>query len=311
MQIVKAEGGDTSSSDAIGLRDRRSAALAQLANIIDIKAVEQPTGDVTVFAGGEFLVTAGTFREVTASSSTDRGLSVAEIRIKATDSPIAVTGGKLAGLLQSRDEVLGGFLDGLDNLARALIFEFNKIYSGGQGLDGYSSLESEFAVTDTAAPLDQAGLTFTPANGSFRVQVLNTQTGLTTTTDIRVDLNGLDDDTSLADLAAQLDAIDGVSATITPSRRLRIQTDTSFVRFSFGGDTSGVLAALGLNTFFSGSQASDIGVSDVVRAEPCQVRRQRRRHRGRYRQRCQAGESAHAAARGRKATSRWPCSTTG
>ncbi|MDX1947980.1 MAG: flagellar hook-associated protein FlgK [Pirellulaceae bacterium] len=268
VQIVKAEGGDTSASDAIGLRDRRTAVLNDLAQLIDIKSVEQPTGDVTVFAGGEYLVAAGSYREVTALASTDRGLAIAEIRLKETDSPITAASGKLAGLIRSRDEVLGGFLDGLDNFARALMYEFNKLHAGGQGLEGYSSLESEFAVDDLGAALDQAGLKFTPSNGSFSVQVLNTQTGLSTTTDIRVDLNGLDDDTSLADLAAALDAIDGISATITPSRRLRLEADTSFVKFSFAGDTSGALAALGINTFFTGAHASDIGISREIRTSP-------------------------------------------
>ena len=268
VQVVKAEGGDTSPSDAVGLRDQRTGALRKLAQITDIKAVEQEAGDITVFTGGEYLVSAGAFREVTTVLVSDRGLASAEVRLKETDAPISVGSGKLAGLVQSRDAVLGGFLDGLDSFAQTLIYEFNKIHAGGQGLVGHSSLESEFAVTDIEAALDQAGLEFTPSNGGFQVQVLNTQTGLKTTTNVRVDLNGLDDDTSLSDLVAQFDAIDGISATITPSRRVQIEVDSPLVQFSFASDTSGALAALGLNTFFSGSHSSDIGINEVVRANP-------------------------------------------
>lgn len=268
VQVVKAEGGDTSPSDAVGLRDQRTAALKKLAKITDIKSVEQPTSDITVFTGGEYLVSAGTFRQVESALTTDRGLATAEIRLKETDAPLSVSSGKLAGLLQSRDEVLGGFLDGLDNFAQALMFEFNKLYASGQGLVGHTSLESGYSVTNADAALDQAGLEFLPVNGGFQVQVLNTQTGLKTTTFIRVDLNGLDDDTSLNDLAAQLDAVEGISATVTPSRRLRLEADSPLVQFSFANDTSGALAALGLNTFFTGTHASDIGISDVVRNNP-------------------------------------------
>jgi flagellar hook-associated protein 1 FlgK len=268
LQIVKAEGGDTSPSDAVGLRDRRAVALSDLAKLIDIKSVEQPTGDVTVFTGGEYLVFANTWRQVAVSNSDDRGLSIAEIRIAETDSPISSASGRLAGLYASRNEILGGAIDNLTEFTRALVFEFNKIYSGGQGLVGHTGLEAEFAVSDSSAPLDQAGLEFAPTNGAFQVQVLNTQTGLKQTVDVRVDLNGLDDDTSLADLAAALDAIDGISATITPSRKLQIQSDSPLVEFGFANDTSGVLAALGINTFFTGSQASSIGVSRVVQASP-------------------------------------------
>src|SRR5262249_7837828 len=42
LQIVQVEGGKTSKSDAVGLRDRRTADLSQLAQITDIRAVEQP-----------------------------------------------------------------------------------------------------------------------------------------------------------------------------------------------------------------------------------------------------------------------------
>ena len=77
--------------------------------------------------------------------------------------------------------------------------------------------------------------------------------------------NGLDDDTTLNDLAAALDAIDGISATITSAGKLEITSDSNDTEFAFDGDTSGVLAALGLNTFFTGSTARDIGVNGELR----------------------------------------------
>jgi flagellar hook-associated protein 1 FlgK len=267
VQIVTAEGGKTSPSDAVGLRDRRSLALDSLGKLIDIRAVEQTTGDVTVFAGGDYLVFQGTYRPVEIQQHEDRGQLVSEIRITDSDAQIASSSGKLAGLITSRDTILGGFLDNLDGYAKTLIGEFNKVYSGGQGLTGYNSLTSEFAVNDPAAALDQAGLKFTPTNGLFQVHVHNDQTGLTSTTDIRVNLNGLDDDVSLSGLAAQLDAVDGISATISPEGKLQIKSDAPQTSFSFADDTSGTLAALGLNTFFTGSRASDIDISALVKAD--------------------------------------------
>lgn len=270
IQITKAEGGGTLGSDAVGLRDRRGVALAELAAITDIRAVEQPTGDVTVFSGGEYLVFAGTWRKAAVSQSTDRGLNAAEIRMEETDAPISTTSGKLAGLFTARDTILAGFVDGLDDFSQALIFEFNKLYAGGQGLVGLTAVESEFAVDTAAAALDQAGLEFAPVNGGLEVQVINSQTGLTTTTPIRIDLNGLDEDTSLEDLVAQLDAIDGISASITPQRKLKLESESPLLSFAFANDTSGALAALGVNTFFSGAHAADIGVNAALRANPAQ-----------------------------------------
>src|SRR5262249_95437 len=122
-------------------------------------------------------------------------------------------------------------------------------------------------VSSVTAALDEAGLASTPTNGRFQVQVTNSQTNEKKTTDIRIDLNGLDTDTTLTDLAAQLDAIDGIAATISPTGKLQITSDAPQISFAFAGDSSGVLAALGINTFFSGTGSSNIGISQDVRAD--------------------------------------------
>jgi flagellar hook-associated protein 1 FlgK len=268
LQIAVAEGGNAIASDAVGLRDQRALTLSELAGLIDIQAVEQETGDVTVFSGGDFLVFQATFREVTAVAEPEGDLNSYEIRLAATDAPISTTSGQVAGLVASRDTILTGFLDQLDTFTKNLMYEFNKLHSSGQGLVGLNDVTGEYAVNNTAAALDHAGLTFTPVNGSFDVLVRNQQTGLTTTTQIRVDLNGLDHDTSLDDLAAALNNIEGLAAVVTPNRKLQITGDSSLVTFGFANDTSGVLAALGVNTFFSGTGAANIGVNELISRDP-------------------------------------------
>lgn len=264
IRITSTEGGDTTASDAVGLRDQRNVALSELAGLIDIKSIEQPNGSVNVFAGGDYLVFENAARFVNAKLDIDRGLAVAEIRITETDSELTASSGEIEGLITARDGVMGGFLDKLDGLARSLAFEFNKVFSSGQGLKGHTDVISEFAVDDDTAALDAAGLEYTPVNGGFDILVKNKQTGLTETTHIRVDLNGLDEDTSLDDLAAALDGVSGISATVNIDGHLRIASDSAAVEFSFANDSSGVLAALGVNTFFTGSSATDIGINSVV-----------------------------------------------
>lgn len=268
IKVAAAEGGVVGKSDAVGIRDERAKSLDELAKLIEIRTSEQPTGDITVFIGGEYLISQGTRREVKAFDATQGGYKRTEIRLVDTDSPITVTGGKLRGLLAARDEVMGDYLTNLDDFAQTLMVEFNKIHSSGQGLTGYSSLTSEFSVADTQKPLDEAQLPFTVQNGSFQVLTTNRQTGLTTTRDIRVDLNGLDADDSLATLVTAINDVDGISAVATPDRRLQITSDTPNVSFSFANDTSGALAALGVNTFFSGRGARDIAVATAVKSDP-------------------------------------------
>jgi len=273
IRISETESGDVSTSDAVGLRDQRLQALEDLSKLINIRVQEQPNGSVVVYSGSDFLIFGGVARDVEVVLDSDRGLSVADIHLKATDAPLNPESGELRGLLDSRDEVFGGFLDSLDEFAQTLTFEFNKLYSRGQGLNGFQKLTSEFAVDDAELPLNQAGLKYTPVNGSFQVTTRSRMTGQVETTDIIVDLNRLGDDMTLdkpdsPSLVAALDAIDGISASMTADRKLSITADSGDIEFAFGGDTSGILAALGLNTFFSGTSARDLGVNEVLSDDP-------------------------------------------
>lgn len=268
IRIAELEGGDTSRSDAVGLRDARNAALQSLSEITDIRVEELPSGGVAVYAGSNYLVYEGISRHVQVTLTDDSGEALAGIEIVETGSQLESAHGRLAGLRSARDDVLGGFLDGLDNLASALIQEFNRVFTSGQGLTGFQELSSESGVSDVNEPLDQAGLTFIPESGSFEVLVYDEQTGLHSTHRIDVNLNGLDTDTTLASLAGKLDAIQGVFAEIGHNRELVLRSESDVQSFAFANDSSGVLAALGLNTFFSGTGASDIGVRQFVREDP-------------------------------------------
>jgi flagellar hook-associated protein 1 FlgK len=74
--------------------------------------------------------------------------------------------------------------------------------------------------------------------------------------------------TSLADLAATLNAIDGIKAIVTNDNRIEISAESAEIEFSFANDTSGVLAALGVNTFFTGTDAKTIGVNQLMYDDP-------------------------------------------
>jgi len=268
IRIANTEGGDLSNSDAVGLRDQRNQALTELAKLIDITVTEQPSGAVSVYSGGDFLVLDENVRQLVAQPTTDRGMTIVEPRIKQTDFAIEFNGGEIAGLIKSRDQALGGFLDTLDNFASTLAFEFNKVFSSGQGLTGFSSITSVNGVNSTTAELDEAGLAATPVNGTFDVLVYNTQTKQTQTTTIRVDLNGLNGDSTLESVVAELNNVAGITASIDSQGRVVLVSDSTDQQIAFAKDSSGFLAAVGLNTFFTGSTARDIGINDDIIADP-------------------------------------------
>jgi len=135
-------------------------------------------------------------------------------------------------------------------------------------LNGYSTLTSANAVDDASKALNDAGLPFVPNNGSFQVLVHNKKTDTTTTTTIQVDLNGLGHETTLNDLNDALNNVSGIQSQILSDGKLEIDSTSADNEISFANDTSGTLAALGLNVFFTGTSASDIGVSAAVADDP-------------------------------------------
>lgn len=267
LQIVEIEGGNPTANEAGGLRSQRNEALKRLAEIADVKATENPVGAVNITLNGDLLVFEGTRREVKTAFSNKNGRQIATLEYADNESPVFVNSGELHGVYEARDTIVGGFIDKLDKFAGTLAFEFNKVYSQGQGASGYKSITSTERVGASGVPLDAAGLAFTPTNGQFNLLLYNSTTKLTQTHAIKVDLDGLQGDSSLASVAAQIDAIDGVSAIVTADNRLKISADSAESQIAFGQDSSGLLAAIGLNTFFTGSKAGDIAVNSVVGAD--------------------------------------------
>ena len=249
---------------------------------MNITTNQEANGTVSVYSGGDYLVFDGQVRPVKVDVSSDRGLQAVNIRLAQTDSPLAISSGEIGGLVNSRDQILGGFLDQLDSFANTLGSEFNKVYSTGQGLNGYQQVTSTTPVDDVNAPLAATGLANPPANGTFQVLVYNKQTGLTQTTNVQIQENGLDTDTSLANLATQLNSINGLSATTTPEGNLVIKTTSADQQVAFAGDTTGTLAALGINTFFTGKGAHGHRRQSDGRERSLDVRGQPRGRRQRH-----------------------------
>ena len=239
--------------------------------MISVNTVNQANGSVSVYVGGDYLVDDGNVRTLTQSLSSSGGQTVANVVISGTNLPLDpstnLTSGELQGLLTARDQILPGFLNQLNGFVGTLASEFNKIYASGQGLQGYTTATSESAVDDPSQSLANTGLAFPPVAGSFQISVTDQTTGLTKTTAIPVSINGVGPDTTLSSLAASLNQVSGITAAVGSDNRLTI-TAASGQEFSFANDTSGVLTALGINTFFTGSNALDLGVNAAVQNNP-------------------------------------------
>ena len=89
LQIENVQGGNTSGSDAVGLEDQRLQALQSLSQLVGIQTVQQTNGSVSVYVGGEYLVSDGIVRSVVASERSDGGQTVTDLRIAGTNTPLA------------------------------------------------------------------------------------------------------------------------------------------------------------------------------------------------------------------------------
>ncbi len=272
QRIVEIEGGSLSNSDAVGLRDERLKALDELATFVDVTAKEDSAGSVTVFVGGDYLVSNGIARPVKASLNSSEQSTSLEIRLVDTDVALNVTGGKVKGLYESAKSATStGFQGKLNSLAADVIRVVNRLHSQGQGKKGFSIATGETVLKNANAPIEQSNASLNIDNGSFTIQVQDAKTGKTKSVDILVRQQGLPSDTTSQQLAASIDAIDGISARITNDGRFEIKSDSEAIQFSFANDTSGALAALGINTFFRGNSAATIEVRPNIIADPTQL----------------------------------------
>ncbi len=268
IEVVRAEA--SGQGAASSLRDQRDRVLRQLAELMDIQTAETPEGAVNIYIGNEPLVQYGQSRGLTASQEQVGDRTVVAVRFTDNNGTVRINGGQIAGLVSARDNHMHGQIKALDSLAANLIRQVNLLHSQGQGLDGLTDVTGAFAVSDPAAALNSeaAGLSFPPANGTFKIAVTDQTTGETVEYVVPVSLTGLGADSSLDDVVSYINAnVGNLTASVTSENRLRLQADGNW-SFTFSEDSSGVLAGLGMNAFFTGDSAANIGVDADLAAAP-------------------------------------------
>jgi flagellar hook-associated protein 1 FlgK len=265
QQIATTQGSNGSDGQ---LEDQRDAAVQQLSTLVNVQTVNQGNGTVNVYVGSEPLVVGTSADSIQVQQGQLNGQLNYSLVFGSDNGPVDATSGQLGADLSAQTQ-LNTVQQQFNSLAGGLIFGLNSIYSSGQGLNGYSSVTSTNQVLDPTAALNStaAGLSFQPVNGSFVLTTTNTQTGLSSSTLVPVNLTGAPTDTTLNSLAASLNAIPNVSATIQGGQLTIASTDPN-TQITFSQDSSHVLAALGINTFFSGTNAGSIAVNTQAANNP-------------------------------------------
>jgi flagellar hook-associated protein 1 FlgK len=152
-KIISSEAGSVSAND---YRDQRELVLSKLAELIDINSFEDATGAVSVsVASGRPLVIASQNYQL----STETNLAGLEEVVwvdnddNTTNINAEISGGKLKGLLEVRDVIIGDYMTRLDTLAGTLMTDVNLLHQAGFDLNGAVG-EEFFIGSGTAADLE-------------------------------------------------------------------------------------------------------------------------------------------------------------
>ena len=269
VKVIAAQNGGGSASS---LQDQRQQLIDQLSKLLAVNVREEANGSANISIGSEPLIYQGHNRGLKMVTQDVNGQAQRVVAFADNDGAIKLRGGEITGLQATRDAELADTISGLDQMASQLIWQVNRIHSGGTALEGFAEVTGTYQVKDSSAILNSAaaGLSFEPVNGSFLITVTNTAVdgGQTVnTSQISVPITGAASDMTLDDLVLALNAVDDVSASVNASGKLTIEAVDSQSRIGFSEDSSGVLAALGINTFFRGHDASSIDLNELVLAD--------------------------------------------
>ena len=166
--IVSVEGQGQAPND---LLDQRDAAMAKLSELVNFDTQNRTDGSVILMIGGRPLVNgADGYSTLTTMTSASINTTTAPITINVKDSKLesvgiatsggtdpvqlsnaVFTGGKIAGILDSRDNIVHSYKSQLDSIANTLITAVNAVYDATK--TGGNTNNQDFFSGTTAADI--------------------------------------------------------------------------------------------------------------------------------------------------------------
>ena len=269
------------SVNANDLRDQQDLLLDKLSEHMDITYYkDEMSGQVMVFVlGGTPLV----MGKDTNTLSTERDAATGFSRVlwndssgRTVDLTHKLKGGDIAGLVNVRDS--GGiesYMDSLNTLTKELVWQVNSLHSEGVGLQGVTQMTGTVEINDITGSPAVAALDadlgsnfifsdkYTPG-GSFDIQKYDAS-GQVVTYHISPAGN------TVEDLINEINTKSGgaITASLTGGTNgfFKLEStgaDTFAIKPSATGSSSNALAILGVNTYFSWTEAVGQPVNDIT-----------------------------------------------
>ncbi|HVJ41076.1 MAG TPA: flagellar hook-associated protein FlgK [Dongiaceae bacterium] len=248
-QIALAKSRGESTAD---LEDQRNTALQTIAGDMNVSSYTDSNDQLHIFTAGNQALLNGTvvnhLSHSAASSISDgvvysgsSGTGISGIYVAGTDITSQITGGNIGALIDMRDNTLVKAQDELDNLASGLSSAVNAVTNQGSASPPPSSLTGTTTVAATDA--------ISPASGTtLRVALTDSSGKITSYQD--VDLSSA---TSVQDVLDSLNAISGVTASITDGHLAISNSSGGGVAIS---TLSGTVGGTDVSSYF--------GLNDVV-----------------------------------------------
>ncbi len=141
-EISGVELADQNANDS---RDRRDVLMKRLAGYVEYDTLEDESGQVSVSVGGNIFISPVSMNLL--ELNTDRELQDGSnyilygIKIQGNRHPLAINGGSLKGLMDTRDITIPKFESVLDQLALELAETMNAQHQEGYNLNGYTGFD--------------------------------------------------------------------------------------------------------------------------------------------------------------------------
>ena len=213
----KIERMEIAGGQANNLRDQRDQCISELSEMTGLEVQQREFGVIDVRVG-EIPVVAGTVAtnlQVGLDQAGQLALSIEGAQNYSTQAQ----GGTLGGLAELKNNMLVEIQNEFDALANAVMQQVNQLHVQAVGLDGsFTELTGRTMTSENIADFEPA-----VTDGVVQVRVVNTNTGEVARYEINVDAQN----DSLSDIAAQIDALAGVNASVASSQ-LHIQADAGY-----------------------------------------------------------------------------------
>jgi flagellar hook-associated protein 1 FlgK len=177
--------GEIQQAQALGdqapdLRDQRNTLVNDVATQMGASVVADPSGSLTLFAGGAALVVGSQALSVSVTQGASGAMAISANgpNGQTTDITSGVTEGTLGGLREARDTDIAQSLTQLDQFAYNFANAVNSVQSAGYGLDGVTGRNLFVAPTAVTGAAANFAVDPSVANDPDAIAAASTAAGL-------------------------------------------------------------------------------------------------------------------------------------